>query len=354
MPVARRRITQKEVAEKAGVAQATVSLILNGGREKVAPETADRVEAAIKELGYQPNRFAQALRTQRSYVIACVVPDLTNPFYPSLVVHVQKVARAAGYEVMTIDTEGNAEAERHVVDSALRGRFDGIVGIFFNIGARELSPLGKAGVPVVRIEVSRKVGGTLPIDDLFIDNEAAARKLTQHLLDLGHRRIAMIAAPGGPQRVRLRGYLAAMEATGADPVVLEASQFTLEAGRDVTDRLIEGGNPVTAIMAANDLMAIGVMQSLSSHGLSIPDEISVAGFDDIMASALVTPALTTVAQFQDRLGARAAELLLARLANGGSDPGQAEEMTFELVVRASVGRPKAMPVTKSSSREETQ
>jgi LacI family transcriptional regulator len=335
-----RRVTQKEVAEKAGVAQATVSLVLNGGRDKVSVDTAERIEAAIVELGYQPNRFAQALRTQRTYVIACVVPDLANPFYPSLVVAVQRVARAAGYEVITIDTEGQLANERQVVAAAQQGRFDGIVGVFFNLGVKELTPLGKAGVPVVRIEASHKAGGPLPIDDLFIDNEAAARALTQHLLDLGHRSVAMIAAPGGPQQVRLKGYLGAMATLNAEPFVLEADHFTVDGGRNAADRLLASGRPVSAIIAANDLMAIGVMQSLIAHDVKIPDDISVAGFDDILASALVTPALTTVAQFQDQLGARAAERLLARLASGTTDPGIAEEMPFELIIRASIAAPR--------------
>ncbi|WP_244475150.1 LacI family DNA-binding transcriptional regulator [Rhizobium sp. Leaf341] len=324
------------VAERAGVAQATVSLVLNGGRDKVALETAERIEAAVAALGYQPNRFAQALRTKRTYVIACVVPDLSNPFYPLLVVAVQKIARAAGYEVVTIDTEGESANERQVVLAAQQGRFDGVIGVFFKTTARDLAPLGKAGVPVVRIEVSRKAGGALPIDDLFIDNVAAARALTLHLLDLGHRSIAMIAAPGGPQQVRLQGYLEAMATREASPIVLEAAHFTLEAGREAADGLLETGRSVSAIIAANDLMAIGVIQSLTARGLSVPKDVSVAGFDDIPAAALVTPALTTVAQFQRRIGEHAANRLLERLGGDAKAPGRAEEMPYELVIRASV------------------
>lgn len=337
----RRRITQKQVAEKAGVAQATVSLILNGGRERVSADTASRVDAAIKELGYQPNRFAQALRTQRTQVIACVVPDLANPFYPSLVVAVQKVARAAGYEVIAIDTEGRAANEQQVIVSAQQGRFDGIVGVFFNLSAADLAPLSHLGLPVVRIEASRKTGGPLPIDDLYIDNEAAAQALTRQLLKLGHRSIAMIAAPGGPQRVRVKGYLNAMAEANATPTVIDAPQFTLEGGRDAAGRILADHEQVTAIIGANDLMAIGVMQSLATGGISVPDRISVAGFDDIMASALVTPALTTVAQFQDRLGARAATILLGRLAANDLQPGRTEEMPFGIIIRASIAAPPA-------------
>lgn len=331
-----RPVTQKQVAERAGVAQATVSLILNGGRDKVAEETAERVEAAIAELGYQPNRFAQALRTSRTYVIACVVPDLTNPFYPSLVVAVQKVARAAGYEVITIDTEGSVEGERQVVRSAQQGRFDGLVGIFFNLGAKDLAPLGESGIPVVRVEVSRKPGGTLPIDDLYIDNIAAAYALTTHLLEFGHREIAMIVARGGPQQMRLQGYLNAMAETGAEPLVCEAGQFTLEGGREAAVNLIDSKRQITAVIGANDLMAIGIMQELRARGIAVPESVSVAGFDDIMASALVEPPLTTVAQFQHHIGARAAEKLLARLDARAMGAGEPEEMPFELVIRKSV------------------
>jgi LacI family transcriptional regulator len=314
-----------------------VSLILNGGRDKVAAETADRVEAAIQELGYQPNRFAQALRTQRSYVIACIVPDLANPFYPSLVVAVQKVARAAGYEVVTIDTEGVEANERLVVAAAAQGRYDGVVGVFFHLGVRDLDQLGRLNIPVVRIEVSRKSGGPQPIDDLYIDNTAAAHTLAHHLLGLGHRRIAMVAAPGGPQRFRVEGYLSAMASVGADPLVVEAANFTLEAGRDGMSRILALAHRPTAIIAANDIMAIGAMQAIFAAGLTIPGDMSVAGFDDILASALVTPPLTTVAQFQNRLGARAAEILVERLSETRNGPGRAEEMPFELVLRSSVG-----------------
>jgi LacI family transcriptional regulator len=143
-----------------------------------------------------------------------------------------------------------------------------------------------------------------------------------------------------------------MATMGAAPIVLEAAHFTLEGGREVADRLLESGRPVSAIIAANDLMAIGTMQSLAAHGLSVPGDVSVAGFDDILAAALVTPALTTVAQFQDRIGARAAEKLIERLADGTSEPGQAEEMPYELIIRASVAPFKGQPEHMHQTREE--
>jgi LacI family transcriptional regulator len=143
-----------------------------------------------------------------------------------------------------------------------------------------------------------------------------------------------------------------MATIGAEPIVLEAGHFTLEGGREVADRLIESGRSVSAINAANDLMAIGVMQGLSANGLSVPDDVSVAGFDDILAAALVTPPLTTVAQFQDRIGARAAEKLVERLGGDASAPGEAEEMAYKIIIRASVAPVTARPDQPHSPREE--
>lgn len=334
------RVTQKEVADRAGVAQATVSLLINGGRDRINADTARRIDAAIEDLGYLPNPFARALRTNRTMALACVVPDLTNPYYPSLVSSVQRVARSAGYEVLAVDTSGDERDERRVLASALQGRLDGIVGVFFCLGIRDLAVLGPAGVPIVRIEASVKTGGHLPIDSLYVDNFAAAKALTQCLLDLGHRDIVFVGAIGGPQAVRREGYLTAMAQAGAAAHVQNAEGFTLEFGREATSALLAKGSRPTALIAANDLMAIGAMQALREAGLRVPNDLSVAGFDDIMASALVSPALSTVRQHQDRLGARAAERLLSRFANDKDAPGEAEEMPFEIVMRASVAGPR--------------
>jgi len=150
------RATQKDVAKAAGVSQATVSMVLSGGGGSIPAETWTRITNAAKELGYVPNRFAQALKTNRSMTIACIVPDITNPFYPSLIRGIQAVADGVSYDVIAVNTDGLPDRERHFLDWARQGRVDGVIGVFFTLRAGDFGPLVEAGVPVVRIEASRK------------------------------------------------------------------------------------------------------------------------------------------------------------------------------------------------------
>ena len=342
------RTTQKDVARRAGVSQATVSTVLNGGRALVAAETAARIDAAISELGYRPNRFAQALRTQRAMVVACVVPDLTNPFYPALVVGVQTVAAAADYDVVAINSRGEHALEAAAVTAAAYGRYDGIIGVFFNLRAADFAPAIAVGVAVVRIEARRKGGGSLPVDDIFVDNGSASRAVTDRLLDLGHTRIAMIAGRGGPEQVRTEGYRTALAGRGLAPSIWLDNSFDEAGGRRAARAMIGSGPAPSAVIAANDLMAIGAMHELAASGIRVPDQVSVIGFDDILASRLVTPALTTVALNQQAIGVRAAEILIERISGRRTGAGRAEEMPYDLRFRASIA-----PLKKQPTMEET-
>lgn len=331
-----KRPTQKDVAVRAGVSQATVSMVLNGSDPTVvSTETRERIVSAAKELGYAPNRFAQALKTRRTMTIACIVPDITNPFYPSLIRGVQKTAQSVGYDVITVNTDGTAALEHHFLVWAREGRVDGVVGVFFTLRARDFAPLIDAGVPVVRIEAAEKRGGELAIDDLYVDSRAAARSVTEYLISRGHRRIAMVAGAGGPQGVRVEGYREAVLDAREDPFVVVEPTFDEVGGFRAAERILDSDFAPTAIFGANDLMAIGVMQALRERGIGIPEQVAVVGFDDISAARLVTPPLTTVKQFQDRMGERAAAILLERLGGTRTQRGTAEMMPFQLVERGS-------------------
>lgn len=329
------RPTQKDVAKAAGVSQATVSLVLSGGAPSIPPETWARITKAAKDLGYRPNRFAQALKTSRSMTVACIVPDITNPFYPSLIRGIQSVTDGLSYDVISVNTDGSPERERHFLDWARQGRVDGVIGVFFTIRAYDFIPLIEAGVPVVRIESSSKTGGEIAVDDIFVDSRAAARTVTEYLIAQGHRRIAMIAGRGGPQAVRIEGYRAALAVAGCDEHVVIDDEFSEIGGTRAAEAILASEFNPTAIFAANDLMAIGVMQALRERGIDIPRDIAVVGFDDISAAKLVTPPLTTVAQFQWQMGERAAEMLMARLQGARTGPGTAVEMPFTLIQRGS-------------------
>ena len=332
-----KRPTQRDVATKAGVSQATVSMVLSETNvAAVLPETVERIREAARELGYAPNRLAQALKTNRTMTIACIVPDITNPFYPTLIRGVQKVAQDENYDVITMNTDGDPKLERHFLEWARQGRVDGVVGVFFTLRAGDLAILLQSGVSVVRIESSRKRGGELAIDEIFVDSRAAAIEVTEYLVARSHKRIAMVAGVGGPQGVRVDGYREAMATAGLEPHLVVETAFTEVGGYSAAEKILDSGYAPTAIFAANDLMAIGVMQALRARGIDIPGEIAVVGFDDISAAPLVTPKLTTVTQFQGRMGERAAEILLQRLKGDLKGPGVMQEMPFQLIERGSV------------------
>ncbi|MFK0164391.1 LacI family DNA-binding transcriptional regulator [Rhizobium sp. NPDC090279] len=329
------RATQKDVARAVGVSQATVSMVLSGGGASIPEETWARITKAAKDLGYVPNRFAQALKTSRSMTIACIVPDITNPFYPSLIRGIQSVADGLNYDVITVNTDGTPERERHFLDWARQGRVDGVIGVFFTLKAKDFNPLVEAGVPIVRIESSKKRGGEIPVDDIYVDSRAAAQTVTEYLLGLGHTRIALVAGRGGPQAHRIEGYRKALAKLGHPDHVVIDDEFSEMGGIRAAETILGGDFKPTAIFAANDLMAIGVMQSLRERRIRIPEDIAVVGFDDISAAKLVTPTLTTVAQFQWKMGERAAQTLMDRLRGEKTGGGTAVEMPFDLIVRGS-------------------
>lgn len=331
------RITQKEVAKAAGVSQATVSMVLGGRKsQNLPPQTNKRVVEAARDLGYVPSRSAQTLKTNRTMTLACVVPDVANPFYPSLVRGIQSVADAAGYDVIALNTDGAETRERRFLSWSLRGVIDGVVGVFFTLRAPDFAAVTRAGVGVVRVETSAKLGGPLPIDNLYVDNIAAASAATAYLLERGHRRIAMIAGRGGPQSHRATGYLRVMAAASLAPQLVPYGDFTEEDGYRAAQLALSSAPRPTALFAANDLMALGAMTAIREANLTIPDDIALMGFDDIFAARVVTPSLSTINQFQHELGRVAATMLLERLTDLSiGTPGRMREMPFEIVRRQS-------------------
>jgi LacI family transcriptional regulator len=335
--MANSRATQKDVAKAAGVSQATVSMVLSGGDASIPEETWARITKAAKELGYVPNRFAQALKTNRSMTIACIVPDITNPFYPLLIRGIQSITDGQSYDVISVNTDGSPERERHFLNWARQGRVDGMIGVFFSLRASDFKPLVEAGIPVVRIESSRKHGGPVALDDIFVDSRAAACAVTEYLIAQGHSRIAMVAGSRGPQTHRIEGYRTALANVGYEEHVVIDEEFSELGGKRAAEAIFASAFRPTAIFAANDLMAIGVMNAARERNIEIPREIAVVGFDDISAAKLVTPPLTTVAQFQWQMGERAAQTLMERLQGTRTGPGTATEMPFDLIQRGSTG-----------------
>lgn len=336
-PSAKKKPTQADVARLAGVSQTTVSLVLNNNTDVSIPsQTIDRVWDAINRLGYVPNRAAQTLRTHKSYTIAAIIPDIANPFYPAFARGIQDVVETQGYNLVLYNSDGDAAKEARCLMSAQQSHADGIIGVLFHQRVRDLRPLLESNIPIVRFVPARPNSGDLPLDSLYLDNEAAAKTLARFLIERGHTRFAVVTGDVGPGNARLRGFRQALrEHRISDELVIESPDFTEKGGYIAAERLLIHNPRPTAVFAANDLLAIGVMQAVQAAGLHVPHDLAIAGFDDIPAAQYVTPTLTTIAQFQERIGQRAAEMLLEHLSTPEPLAGRCVEMSFELKVRAS-------------------
>ena len=313
------RITLREVAKHVGVSRQTVSNVLNDNPGMKAVTRA-KVMDAIATLGYTPDLSARNLRTRRTATVASIIPDLTNPFYPAFERGIQDVLENAGYNLIIFNTDGILERERKSLQWMLERRVDGAIVVFFHLSSKELKKLDAASIAVVRLEAKRPQRNTSSFDNLFVDNEAAAFETTQYLLlEKGHKRIAFIGSQFGPGRERELGYRRALQEREIEinkSLVVQAD-FTVSGGERAMAQLLTLAQRPTAVFAANDLMAFGAMSRARTQGLRIPDDVAVVGFDDLPAAQLVTPTLTTVTQFNEEMGKRAAELLLNRL-NGSS------------------------------------
>src|ERR1700758_3237381 len=225
------RPTQKDIAAAAGVSQAAVSMALNKTETPSVPAaTRARILKLANELGYQPNHRARMLRSARTMALACVIPDITNPFYPGLVRGLQTVAAPAGFDVLIFDTDGRPEGEERAIDWLLQGRADGVVATFFHLRVPQLAVLARKGIPVVRLESQHKPDGPLAIDSVYIDNVEAAAAMTRFLISRGHRRIAMIQADFGPSKHRALGYSSVMQEAGLKPEFVTDSAYSEESG----------------------------------------------------------------------------------------------------------------------------
>jgi LacI family transcriptional regulator len=334
----RKRPTQADVARRAGLSQAMVSYVLNASPGVSVPEeTRARVLAAMDELGYVPNRTARSLRTSKTLTIASIIPDIANPFYPAFVRGIQDVADQQGYDLIMYNSDGAADKERKYLCSVEQSRADGVVGVFFHAGARDLAGLLEQGIAVVRLEALRKPPGELPLDNIFVDSPTAVRAAVGFLIGRGYRRVAMLGNTPGPGEARQQGYRQALQAA-ALPVREEyviPCAFNEAGGYGGMQTLLALPAPPDAVFAANDVMAMGAMAAIHAAGLQVPRDVAVMGFDDIPLARQLNPPLTTVRQFQTQLGRRAAALLLERLSGAYAGPGRSEEMPYEIVVRAS-------------------
>ena len=333
-------ITMRDVARAAGVHPGTVSRVLNPvTRPLVNSRTADRVDRAARDLGYSLNPIARSLKTRRSYSIGVVIPDLTNPLFPPMIRGMEEVLDRAGYTTLVASTDGDADRERQRVQTLIARHVDGFVIATASRSDQLVTDTMAAGMAVVLL--NRTVDGRGAFAVVPDDRKGSALAV-DHLVRLGHRRIAHLGGPRGLStgNLRWRGFLEAMEDNGLeldDRLVAVADGYTEAAGARAARELLEIDPRPTAIVAANDLLALGVYTALGEAGLRCPRDVSVIGFNDMPFTDRLSPPLTTVHIPHGQIGARAAELLLERIHDPAATP---QTLLFEptLMVRESAAR----------------
>ncbi len=336
----RKRLTVTDIARASGVSRATVSLVLRGS-PLVHAKTRARVEQQIKELGYVYNRAAANLRTRTSSSVALIINDLSNPFFAEFAMGVGDALVGAGYVALLGSTGESAEWQEAVLGSLMEHSPAGIIlsPAEHTDGPRLQAMLGREPVVVFNREVP-----DTEWDFLALDNRNGARQATEHLLSLGHRRIAFFGghADSSSCQERREGYMAAMKAAGLDPDprwLVESAPTRVEAKR-ATGQLFEQDHGLTAAVCYNDNVALGFKLGLMERGLRPGFDFALTGFDDIPEAAQTTPALTTLAADPRARGRQAAELLLERVRDPDA-PVRRVIAPVRLVVRDSCGAPGA-------------
>jgi LacI family transcriptional regulator len=282
------------VAKRAGVSKATVSRVING-TARVIPETAKRVHKAIKELDYYPDINARTLGSGRSGLYGLIISDITNPYFPELVKAFEDIAIEHGQEVLISNTGYDPKRMEKCVIRMLQRKVDGLAVMTSEFDEHLIEPISKRKIPTIFMDTKKPTGTASLVN---IDYASGVSEALKHLVELGHKRIAFISGPLGlgSARTRAEAFRAGLREHGlsVEKRWIQEGDHRVEGGREAMERILVAGNAPTALLASNDLTAIGAMDAIRQHGLSIPADISVIGFDDIQLSAYTQPPLTTV------------------------------------------------------------
>jgi LacI family transcriptional regulator len=316
-------VTLRDVARLAGVHPATASRALNDEtRALVNAKTAKRVLHAAAELGYRPNPIARGLKTNRSYTIGVLIPDLTNPLFPPILRGIEDRLEEAGYTALIANTDNDPAREALDTETMLARQVDGIITATARRDDAAIDELCRHSVPVVLVN---RWLPDVPLSSATPDDRHGQRLAVEHLIDLGHRGIAHLAGPldlsTGSER--MAGAVDAMRRAGLEPdpsLIAAGTAFTESEGVRLARRLLDSGREVTAIAAANDLLALGALDVLAERGIDCPGTVSIVGFNDMPFADRFQPPLTTIRIPQYEIGAGAAELMLERLQDPAAAP----------------------------------
>ena len=327
--------TIREVAKHAGVAPITVSRVLNKSGY-VSQEVRDRVEQAVAELHYIPNTLGTSLRSSRTYILALIISDITNPFWTTVARGVEDAANKRGYYVVLCNTDESRTKQDQYVHVMLKKRIDGFLLIPADSSTDTIQAISDQRVPLVILD--RHIPGH-PVDTVRGDSEDGAYKLTRHLIEQGHDRIVSIA--GLPQVAtsidRVAGYQRAMAEAGkpVDDSQIYWGRFSPGHGYDSMRTILKTRPRPTAVVTGNNFIAVGAMHALRGAGIPVPQGMAVVTFDDFPTDLTIDPFLTTATQPAYEMGYRATDLLLDRILEQNTGPAQEILLPVEVVVRQS-------------------
>jgi DNA-binding LacI/PurR family transcriptional regulator len=340
----------KDVARKAGVSTATVSHVINNTKY-VTDATREKVLRAIKQCNYYANAHARTLASGRSNIIGLLVSDISNPFFPELVKSIEIAAFERGYNLVLVNTNYDAKRAADHVRRLIELKVAGVALMTTELDRGLMDELARKQVPVVLHNVGL-TGGHM--SDIVVDYAAGIEEAVKHLVSIGHRTIAHIA---GPMRfrsanIRRKAFLGsvARQLPGAPKPVVYEGDFKFEGGRRAAIEILAAGKRPTAVVAANDMMALGAMLEFKSAGLFIPHDISIVGFDDISFCALSDPPLTTIRSDREEIGRKAVEALMATIQKSGRPVEKVGVRTY-LVLRGTTASPRKPQSSKAGARK---
>ena len=328
----KKRVTIKDVAVEAGVSRQTVSRAINNQGE-ISPTTKERVLQAIEKLGYQPNRLAQGMVTQRTKTVALLVSDIANPFFPEVARGVQDCAREQGYNVFLCNTDGTATEELETMQLLASQGVDGMISFASRIRDEDVKQFAQQYHPIVIIN---RVIEHPHINLLLVDNALGAQQATAHLVAVGHTNIGMLTNESHSlsKTVRVQGFQDYLAQQQLPSNMIVQDKATIDGGQAGLIRLLERWPEITAVFAYNDLMAIGALQACRILGKRVPEDIAIIGFDDIQLASVVTPSLSSVHVNKYSIGQIAMKRIFAMLAKPEKE-FETMHLMPELVLRES-------------------
>ena len=332
------RVSIKDIAKIANVSHSTVSRALSDS-PLISTKTKARIQRLAREMGYTPDAIARSLVTQQTRTVGLVVTTITDPWAAEVVQGIEDSAHESGYSVILSSSASEPERELAAVEMLRSKRVDALIVTSSRVGALYLKHLERIGVPVVLVNNHNRQSGRYTFS-VSVDNQHGGHLATNHLIQRGHRRIAYISGPAdhSDDADRLTGYRQALEENGLafDPILVISGNGRLDGGEQALRTLIGLGDPPTAVFCYNDLTAIGLLSAARREDLSVPDDLAVVGFDDILFARYVQPALTTIAQPQRDMGRQAMGMALALMASDDSaSPLSDVVVQGKLVVRES-------------------